>query len=33
MVAAVENTYNFSVKQNVPLKEAALMLGLERLIS
>lgn len=33
MVGAVENTYNFSVKQNVPLKEAALMLGLERLIS
>lgn len=33
MVAAVENTYNFSVKKNVPLKEAALMLALERLLS
>jgi glutamate dehydrogenase/leucine dehydrogenase len=32
MVSAVENTYNFSVKKNVPLKEAALMLGLQRLI-
>ena len=31
MVAAVENTYNFSVKAGVPLKEAALMLGLQRL--
>ncbi len=33
MVAAVENTYNFSLKSGVPLKEAALMLALERLIS
>jgi glutamate dehydrogenase (NADP+) len=32
MVAAVENAYDFSVKAGVPLKEAALMLGLERLI-
>jgi glutamate dehydrogenase/leucine dehydrogenase len=32
MVTAVENTYNFSVKAGVPLKEAALMLGLKRLI-
>lgn len=32
MVAAVENTYNFSLKTHVPLKEAALMLGLQRLI-
>lgn len=33
MVSAVEDTYNFSVKANVPLKEAALMLGLKRLIN
>jgi glutamate dehydrogenase/leucine dehydrogenase len=33
MVSAVENTYDFSVKANVPLKEAALMLGLKRLIN
>lgn len=32
MVTAIENTYNFSVKNNVPLKEAALMLALERLL-
>jgi glutamate dehydrogenase/leucine dehydrogenase len=32
MVSAVENTYNFSLKTGAPLKEAALMLGLERLL-
>lgn len=32
MIAAVEHTYEFSVKRDVPLKEAALMLALERLI-
>ena len=32
MVTAVENTYKFSVKNNVPLKEAAFMLALERLM-
>ncbi len=32
MVTAVEDIYNFSVKQQVPLKEAALMLALERLL-
>lgn len=32
MVAALEDTYNFSLRENVPLKEAAVMLALERLI-
>lgn len=32
MVSAVENTYEFALKYDVPLKEAALMIGLERLI-
>ncbi len=32
MVTAVEDTYNFSLKEDVYLKEAALMLALERLI-
>lgn len=32
MVTAIEDTYNFSLKEKVPLKEAALMLALERLI-
>jgi glutamate dehydrogenase/leucine dehydrogenase len=31
MVAAIEDTYDFSVKNDVPLKEAAFMLGLQRL--
>ncbi len=32
MVKAIEDTYNFSLKENVPLKEAATMLAIERLI-
>lgn len=32
MVSAVNDTYDFSLKAKVPLKEAALMLALERLI-
>jgi glutamate dehydrogenase/leucine dehydrogenase len=32
MVTAVEDTYNFSQKESVSLKEAALMLALQRLI-
>ncbi|HYH35876.1 MAG TPA: Glu/Leu/Phe/Val dehydrogenase [Candidatus Saccharimonadales bacterium] len=32
MVAAVEDTYNFSLEKKVPLKEAAVMIGLQRLI-
>ncbi len=32
MVAAVENTYDFSLKAKVPLKEAALMLALKKLL-
>jgi glutamate dehydrogenase len=33
MVSAVEDTYNFSIANNVPLKEAAVMLGLKRLLA
>lgn len=32
MVTAVEDTYNFSKKEKVPLKEAAVMLAIERLV-
>ncbi len=32
MIAAIEDVYNFSVERQVPIKEAAVMLGLERLI-
>jgi glutamate dehydrogenase/leucine dehydrogenase len=32
MITAVSDTYDFSVRHRVPLKEAALMLALERLI-
>jgi hypothetical protein len=32
MVSAVTDMYDFSVKHQVPLKEAALMLALERMI-
>jgi hypothetical protein len=32
MITAIEDTYNFSLKEKVPLKEAAMMLALERLI-